>query len=64
MNEIVEEVKEAPWLIFKLNEKSYTINSKNITTIVIKPAEITFVPKASKAYCRAYSFKRESGSIN
>ena len=49
MNEMIEEVREeSPWLIFKLNEKSYTINSKNITSIVIRPTETTFVPNASK----------------
>lgn len=44
--EILEEI-EFPWLIFKLNNNLYTINSKMITSIVIKPDEITVVPNVS-----------------
>lgn len=44
--EILEEI-EFPWLIFKLNNNLYTINSKIITSIVIKPDEITIVPNVS-----------------
>lgn len=44
--EILEEI-EFPWLIFKLNNNLYTINSKMITSIVIKPDEITIVPNVS-----------------
>lgn len=43
---IIEEI-DFPWLIFKLKESLYTINSKLITSIVIKPEEITFVPRVS-----------------
>ena len=38
---------EFPWLIFKLNDKLYTVNSKFITSIVIKPEEMTFVPNVA-----------------
>ena len=49
MNNIIEEIKEeSPWLIFKLNEKLYTINSRTITSIVIKPDETTFIPNVSE----------------
>ena len=49
MNDIIEEIREeSPWMIFKLSEKSYTINSRTITSIVIKPAETTFVPNVSE----------------
>lgn len=41
--EIFEEI-DFPWLIFKLNNNLYTINSKMVTSIVIKPGEITVVP--------------------
>ena len=34
-----------PWLIFKLNESLYTVNSRLISSIVIKPDDITLVPK-------------------
>lgn len=44
--EIIEEIV-FPWLIFKLNNNLYTINSKMITSIVIKPDEITIVPNVS-----------------
>lgn len=46
---IQEEMQEIiPWLIFRLNEKLYTVNSKFITSIVIKPDEVTFVPSVSE----------------
>ena len=49
MNTIIEETREeSPWLIFKLNEKLYTINSRNITSIVIKPDETTYIPNVSE----------------
>ncbi len=38
---------EFPWLIFKLNSNLYTVNSKLITSIVIKPDEMTFVPNVA-----------------
>ena len=38
---------EFPWLIFKLNDNLYTVNSKFITSIVIKPEEMTFVPNVA-----------------
>ncbi len=38
---------EFPWLIFKLNDNLYTVNSKLITSIVIKPDEMTFVPNVA-----------------
>lgn len=37
-----------PWLIFKLNETLYTVNSKFITSIVIKPYDVTFVPNVAE----------------
>lgn len=42
----IEELEEIdfPWLIFKLNDNLYTLNSKLITSIVIRTDEITFVP--------------------
>lgn len=42
----IEELEEIdfPWLIFKLNDNLYTLNSKLITSIVIKTEEITLVP--------------------
>lgn len=43
--EYIQEMQEViPWLIFKLNDNLYTVNSKFITSIVIKPDVITFVP--------------------
>ena len=44
--QIYEDI-EFPWLIFKLDSNLYTINSKMITSIVIKPEEITFIPSVS-----------------
>lgn len=38
---------EFPWLIFKLNDNLYTINSKLISSIVIRPEERTFVPNVA-----------------
>lgn len=46
--EIFEEEIEFPWLLFKLDDNLYTINSKLITSIVICPEEITYVPKVSE----------------
>ncbi len=46
MDEVYEEI-DFPWLIFKINNNLYTVNSKMITSIVIKPEEITFVPRVS-----------------
>ncbi len=46
MDEVIEKI-DFPWLIFKINKKLYTVNSKMITSIVIKPEEITFVPRVS-----------------
>lgn len=47
-NENIQEMQEViPWLIFKLNENLYAVNSKFITSIVIKPDEVTFVPNVS-----------------
>lgn len=45
----VEKLEEInfPWLIFRLNENLYTVSSKLITSIVIKPEDITFVPNVS-----------------
>lgn len=48
--EIFEEEIEFPWLIFKLNKNLYTINSKMITSIVIKPEEITLVPNVNEYF--------------
>jgi purine-binding chemotaxis protein CheW len=42
--EIFEEI-EFPWLIFKLCDSLYTVNSKYITSIVMVPDEVTFVPR-------------------
>lgn len=39
---------EVPWLLFKICGKIYTVNSRFITSIVIKPADITCVPSVSK----------------
>lgn len=44
--EKLEEVN-FPWLIFKLNENLYTVSSKYITSIVVKPEDITYVPNVS-----------------
>lgn len=44
--EEIEEI-EFPWLIFKLDNNLYTVNSKMITSIVIKPDDVTFVPSVS-----------------
>lgn len=50
VEEVFEEIN-FPWLIFKVNNNSYTINSKMITSIVIKPEHITFVPKVANYMC-------------
>ena len=48
-NENVMQMREViPWLIFKLNETLYTVNSKYITSIVIKPDDVTFVPNVAE----------------
>jgi purine-binding chemotaxis protein CheW len=54
-NENIREISEVqdmqniiPWLIFRLNEKIYTANSRYITSIVIKPDEVTRVPNVPK----------------
>ncbi len=47
-DELLEEEIEFPWLLFKLNDSLYTINSKLITSIVICPEQITYVPKVSE----------------
>lgn len=45
MQENTELVKDLiPWLIFEIDGNLYTINSKMIISIVIKPDEVTFVP--------------------
>lgn len=48
-NDNIEELEEIefPWLIFKLNNNLYTVNSKLITSIVIEPEEVTFVPNVA-----------------
>ncbi len=43
IDEVIEEI-DFPWLIFKLSNNMYTVNSKMITSIVIKPEEVTLVP--------------------
>lgn len=43
----IEEV-EYPWLIFKIKENLYTVNSKVINTIVKIPEKITKVPNVPK----------------
>ena len=45
--EILEEI-DFPWLIFKLNNNLYTLCSKMITSIVMIPDEITFVPNVKE----------------
>jgi purine-binding chemotaxis protein CheW len=48
-NENIMQMREViPWLIFKLNETLYTVNSKFITSIVIKPDHVTFVPNVAE----------------
>jgi purine-binding chemotaxis protein CheW len=39
---------EFPWLIFKIKENLYTVNSKIINTIVKMPEKITQVPNVPK----------------
>lgn len=45
-DEIIEQQEEIefPWLVFKLNNNLYTVNSKIVTSIVIMPENITIVP--------------------
>lgn len=47
IEEVIEEI-DFPWLIFQLNDNLYTVNSKLITSIVIKPEEVTFVPSVEQ----------------
>lgn len=47
-NEEVFEEIEFPWLIFKLDKNLYTINSKMITSIVMIPDEITYLPNVTE----------------
>lgn len=46
VDEVMEEI-DFPWLIFKLNDNMYTVNSKLITSIVIMPEVVTFVPNVA-----------------
>lgn len=48
INKEQNEEMEFPWLIFKLKENLYTVNSKMITSIVITPENITYVPNVPK----------------
>lgn len=41
---IKHEEIEFPWLVFKINGKLYTVNSKTVTSIVMMPENITKVP--------------------
>lgn len=45
-DDIIEQQEEInfPWLVFRLKENLYTVNSKIITSIVIIPEDITIVP--------------------
>lgn len=44
-DDIIEQEKvEFPWLVFRMNNNLYTVNSKIITSIVIIPENITKVP--------------------
>lgn len=47
-NKEQNEEMEFPWLIFKLKDNLYTVNSKMITSIVITPENITYVPNVPK----------------
>lgn len=47
VDEVIEEI-DFPWLIFRVKDNSYTLNSKLITSIVIMPDEITFIPNVPK----------------
>jgi len=45
-DDIIEhEEIEFPWLVFRLSNSLYTVNSKIITSIVIVPEHVTKVPK-------------------
>ena len=48
MQEMQELQEVIPWLIFKLNETLYTVNSRLITSIVIKPDVVTLVPNVAE----------------
>lgn len=43
-----QEIVEFPWLVFKVKNNLYTINSEIINSIVIMPDEITNVPNVPK----------------
>lgn len=44
---IIDEMQDLiPWLIFELNQNLYTVNSRFITSIVIKPDEVTLDRKS------------------
>jgi len=47
VDEVMEEI-DFPWLIFRLNNNLYTVNSKLITSIVIMPDEVTFIPNVAE----------------
>lgn len=44
--EMMEQIQESefPWLVFKIKDKLYTVNSKTITSIIMLPDVITKVP--------------------
>ena len=48
--EAVEQLEEIefPWLVFKINDNLYTVNSKKITSIVMLPENVTKVPNVPK----------------
>lgn len=48
MQEMQELQEVIPWLIFKLNETLYTVNSRFITSIVIKSDVVTLVPNVAE----------------
>lgn len=47
IEEVIDEI-DFPWLIFQLKSNMYTVNSKWITSIVIKPEDVTFVPSVEE----------------
>lgn len=48
--EAVEQLEEIefPWLVFKIKDNLYTVNSKKITSIVMLPEKVTKVPNVPK----------------
>lgn len=46
--ELIDEEIEYPWLIFKIKDILYTVNSKRIISIGVVPENITFVPNVAK----------------